>query len=404
MEKYIRNKWEKRAFMEQQQPPVGEQRRLINAGRSASVPLLVNNDNSYNEARLKLRQLGFNDDQKNLAVLRQTLGKVDAAVQVLSRSEDRRQTSQNELTEQQKLVQLRNMGFTDMTLNRQILQRTAGNVDVAVTLLKSASNQQSSPVPAATQPETNLLLDLGHTSASPTAMAAAPFAQAQLQQQQQQLQQQQLQQQQLQQQQLQQQQHQQQQLQQHAMTPPATNMNSFGMVFSPQQPVQQPGQMQIMASPVQPLQQMSPFMQPNATQPQLQQPQPQLQHFPLQAQMTAAPAMATSPFSQPGQPFSAMPTTNHYIATTSASDPFGQNARMTTSQPNLFNASPFTQPHNTSNTLFQSPPPSSSNPFASMNPSAQQPPLTASPFHQPQPPMNSLAYMNQQQLSKSSFF
>jgi hypothetical protein len=81
--------------------------------------------------------------------LRQTQGNINAAVEILARQaqpaqqQQPRDTSQHALTDDQKLVQLRNMGYTDMAANRDALRRTGGNVDVAVTVLKS------NPLPAA---------------------------------------------------------------------------------------------------------------------------------------------------------------------------------------------------------------------------------------------------------------
>ncbi|KAI9302342.1 hypothetical protein BJ944DRAFT_251582 [Cunninghamella echinulata] len=165
MEKYIRNKWEKRAFMESQvrASPLNTANGLLQRPRnvptrSSSVPVM--NSDKLNSDILHLRQMGFTDDVKNQAALRQANGNLNAAIDMLSRniannsnnngnSNSIIQTTatrdtQNTLTIDQKLVQLRNMGYTNIELNRDILRRTGGNVDVAVTLLKSNSTTTTS--------------------------------------------------------------------------------------------------------------------------------------------------------------------------------------------------------------------------------------------------------------------
>lgn len=134
-------------------------------------------------ALTKLRDMGFKDDYKNQTVLRQTQGNINAAVEILSRQtppvQQQRDTSQHALTDDQKLVQLRNMGYPDMAANRDALRRTGGNVDVAVTVLKS------NPTPAVTgnnafasmtqqQPATSLL-DLSDPPTMQNPSLASPF-------------------------------------------------------------------------------------------------------------------------------------------------------------------------------------------------------------------------------------
>ncbi|KAI8067481.1 hypothetical protein BC940DRAFT_300852 [Gongronella butleri] len=389
MEKYIREKWEKRAYMDVE---VSRPRIAAPPARAASAPIMVtSSDKSYREMRAKLQQMGFTDDQKNLTVLRQTQGNVDAAVHVLSRLDNGRQTSQDMLTLEQKLVQLRNLGYTDMDKNRQVLQRTAGNVDVAVTVLKNMKSSAVSSGPPPPPKEPNLLLDLHGSAAtsSPLAITPSPIQQ------------------------------QQSQLsnnaapmansvnfmQQSAM--PAAN-NAFAPSLMQQQQQQQqqlsssfgfaPSQMSM--GTLQP----QPFAQPMAI--QQQQPMQQPMQQPQQQQLnTFMPSSA--------------PMCGHF-ASASPLDPFGQNSRMmASSQPNLFaNASPatsFAQPAHTQPQqpmqpmqLVQQQPAvaASFNPFSQMP--AQQPQslnaMQPQPVQQQPMPFNSLAYMNQQQLSKSSFF
>ncbi|CAO3620309.1 unnamed protein product [Cunninghamella echinulata] len=165
MEKYIRNKWEKRAFMESQvrASPLNTANGLLQRPRnvptrSSSVPVM--NSDKLSSDILHLRQMGFTDDVKNQAALRQANGNLNTAIDMLSRnitnSNNNSNNSnsliqaaatrdtQNTLTIDQKLVQLRNMGYTNIELNRDILRRTGGNVDVAVTLLKSNSTTTTS--------------------------------------------------------------------------------------------------------------------------------------------------------------------------------------------------------------------------------------------------------------------
>lgn len=120
--------------------------------RSSSVPVM--NSDKLNSDLLHLNQMGFKDNVKNQAALHQANGNLSTAIDILTRNTNnvnnndnniiQQRETQDSLTIDQKLVQLRNMGYTNIELNRDILRRTGGNVDVAVTLLKSNSTTTTS--------------------------------------------------------------------------------------------------------------------------------------------------------------------------------------------------------------------------------------------------------------------
>ncbi|ORZ20492.1 hypothetical protein BCR42DRAFT_408895 [Absidia repens] len=437
MEKYIRNKWEKRAFMEKPTMassslavvPSGiqQQSRPRNVPmRSSSVPVIIGENDGA--ALIKLHEMGFKDDYKNQVALRQAQGNLSAAVEILSRYNNQQQPqpqsqqlqqqrdTQHSLTIDQKLVQLRNMGYTDMATNRDALRRTGGNVDVAVTVLKSSQSTTNSSLPPTSSfssstssgtifaaagingPNTSMaqqqgngnsqLLDLSDPSPANMSLQfqqQSPQLQLQLQQQQQQQQQQQLQQ-------LQQQQQQQQQ-QQYALQP-------------------QLQQQQYTAQP----------QQPFSVQQQQSQQQPQ-QYGLLPTQQTQSPfaiSSASDPFGQNTLPapiqstsLQTVHTTGMYPSANVSSPGVGFNTQQ-------MNGMPFQQ-----QPLI---PQTTSNPFSNINPTIgqqQQPlsaasvsPLASSAFtnyfsQQPQQPFQSQQaqpphpfpnFQQQQPMSKSSFF
>ncbi|KAI8332434.1 hypothetical protein BC941DRAFT_402556 [Chlamydoabsidia padenii] len=367
MEKYIRNKWEKRAFMEK--ATLGPSLAVVPSGvqqqsrpqhvpqRSSSVPAIMSDTDGM--ALTKLREMGFKDDYKNQTVLRQTQGNINAAVDILTRLYQQQQSrdTQHSLSDDQKLVQLRNMGYTDMAANRDALRRTGGNVDVAVTILKNNCSPSVNNGPMGA----SLLLDVSDSPSMQTNnnISSFPF----------------------------QQQHQQQQQQQFNMQPQqqyTIQQQSFSQPQQ-QQPFSQPQQQPFS------VQQQQPFSVQQ--QPQLQYSIPeQQQQYTLQQQ---------SPFS-----------------ISSASDPFGQNTLPAPVQSTSLQTSMHSSVNNSFGTthLAQQQQPTTSNPFSTIH---QQPLTPSSPFtnylsQQPQQqhfqqqplhpfPINSFQ-QQQQQFSQSSFF
>ncbi len=93
--------------------------------------------------------MGFTDNARNREVLNTTNGDLGAAVEILCRlpsesasSTPTRSTIPN-ISSDDKLTQLRNMGFRDEAKNRDALRRTGDNVEVAATLLSEARNAEN---------------------------------------------------------------------------------------------------------------------------------------------------------------------------------------------------------------------------------------------------------------------
>ncbi|CAO3592058.1 unnamed protein product [Absidia cylindrospora] len=429
MEKYIRNKWEKRAFMEKPTMAssslavvpnsIQQQSRPRNVPmRSSSVPVIMGENDGA--ALIKLHEMGFKDDYKNQVALRQTQGNLSAAVEILSRYNNQQQPTpqpqsqplqqqrdtQHSLTIDQKLVQLRNMGYTDMATNRDALRRTGGNVDVAVTVLKSSQSSTNTSLPPtssfSSSTSSGAIFAAAGINGLNTSMAqqqgngnsqlldlsdpSPPNMSLQFQQQSPQLQLQLQQQQQQQQQQLLLQQQQQQQQQQYALQP---QLQQQQYTVQPQQPFsvqQQPQQY---------------GMLPNQ-----------------QAQSPFAISSASDPFGQNTLPAPMQSTSLQTVHTTGMYPSANVNNSGVGFNTQQMNGMPFQQ-----QPLI---PQTTSNPFSSINPTISQQPLSAAsvsplassaftnyfsqqpqqPFQsqQPQPPHPFPNFQQQQPMSKSSFF
>ncbi|KAI8390278.1 hypothetical protein BD560DRAFT_380506 [Blakeslea trispora] len=188
IEKYIRTKWEKRAFtmeninrqvmaspppsspMSQQtqvQPQLQSQvqvqptvqkaspavaRLQVLPKRSSSVPVTNNiNDNmaGLQYKLLQLHEMGFKDELRNRQILSQTQGNLEATVEILSRLTQQPQTQQPYLqqkqpiqvmSDEQKLEHLMKLGFSDRQQNIDALRRAGGNVEIAITIVNEAKS------------------------------------------------------------------------------------------------------------------------------------------------------------------------------------------------------------------------------------------------------------------------
>ncbi|KAK4519854.1 THO2 plays a role in transcriptional elongation [Mucor velutinosus] len=161
MERYIRAKWEKRAFLAENNrmaplpktpisvPAVARLQALPK--RSSSVPILAasTSNNSNNVLALnQLREMGFKDETKNQQILLQTQGSIEAAIEILSRSTVPSSSpspamapqQQQFMTIDQKVEQLMKLGFVDRNSNMDALRRSGGNMDIAMTILNETKN------------------------------------------------------------------------------------------------------------------------------------------------------------------------------------------------------------------------------------------------------------------------
>ncbi|CAG8600380.1 899_t:CDS:2, partial [Dentiscutata erythropus] len=147
MEKYIRNKYERQSFCNNSNksvqhssspaPTTPPKRKTID-----SSPKYV--DRGNNDAVLRqLKDMGFTDTAKNREVLSTTNGDLNSAIEILCRlsignstsNELARSSTNSNTSNDDKLVQLWNMGFHDEAKNRDALRRTGGNIEVAAALL-----------------------------------------------------------------------------------------------------------------------------------------------------------------------------------------------------------------------------------------------------------------------------
>ncbi|RUS35609.1 hypothetical protein BC938DRAFT_482906, partial [Jimgerdemannia flammicorona] len=176
MERYIRSKWEKKAFMEREErekespkPQSSRQLQVVSAPvRSSSVPVVYQGSN-HGPALQRLRDMGFHDQDRNRQVLTQTQGDIDAAAEILLRLPGARapssQPSSAQVSDEHKLTQLWNMGFQDDAKSREALRRTGGNVDVAAAiLLEERKNNQHRLSPASTPSPTRDTFDRAENS------------------------------------------------------------------------------------------------------------------------------------------------------------------------------------------------------------------------------------------------
>lgn len=88
--------------------------------------------------------MGFKDELKNKQVLIQTQGKLDAAIEILTRSSQpplvQQQQGSFAMTDEQKNEQLMKLGFLDKQQNLDALRRSGGNLDIAMTILNETKN------------------------------------------------------------------------------------------------------------------------------------------------------------------------------------------------------------------------------------------------------------------------
>lgn len=84
--------------------------------------------------------MGFKDEERNRQVLRQTQGSFEATVDILSRMPGAQipMATGPALTDQQKMMRLNDLGFTDVAANRDALRRSGGNLDVAIDILRTS--------------------------------------------------------------------------------------------------------------------------------------------------------------------------------------------------------------------------------------------------------------------------
>ncbi|CAO3622933.1 unnamed protein product [Mucor fragilis] len=225
MERYIRAKWEKRAFLVDNNrmaplpktpvsvPAVARLQALPK--RSSSVPILATSTGNNNNDVLalnQLREMGFKDEAKNKQILLQTQGSIEAAIEILSRSAVASSSSssspamaqqqQQFMTHEQKVEQLIKLGFTDRSSNMDALRRSGGNMDIAMTILNETKNilqqqqqqQQQQGFAGQTQQQQHhhhqepfrsnsvpalsnqLLIDVDSTPATTTRVMSNPFA------------------------------------------------------------------------------------------------------------------------------------------------------------------------------------------------------------------------------------
>ncbi|RGB27328.1 hypothetical protein C1646_391179 [Rhizophagus diaphanus] len=104
--------------------------------------------------------MGFTDHARNREVLNTTNGDLSAATEILCRlpSGSAPSTSSSivsNISSDDKLTQLWNMGFQDEAKNRDALRRTGGNVEVAAALLLEARNAESLNNNIASSPKSN---------------------------------------------------------------------------------------------------------------------------------------------------------------------------------------------------------------------------------------------------------
>ncbi|CAO0799092.1 unnamed protein product [Mucor circinelloides] len=217
MERYIRAKWEKRAFLAENNrmaplpktpvsvPAVARLQALPK--RSSSVPILAasTSNNTNNVLALnQLREMGFKDEVKNKQILLQTQGSIEAAIEILSRSAvslsasappamaQQQQQQQQFMTNDQKVDQLMKLGFMDRNSNMDALRRSGGNMDIAMTILNETKNiiQQQQGFAGQTQQQhqepfrsnsvpvlgNQLLIDVDSTPAITNSATSNPFA------------------------------------------------------------------------------------------------------------------------------------------------------------------------------------------------------------------------------------
>jgi hypothetical protein len=115
-----------------------------------SIAKYNNERGNHDSALRQLKDMGFTDNARNREVLNTTNGDLSAAIEILCRlpsgsapSTPTRSSTIPNISSDDKLTQLWNMGFQDETKNRDALRRTGGNVEVAAALLIEARNTEN---------------------------------------------------------------------------------------------------------------------------------------------------------------------------------------------------------------------------------------------------------------------
>ena len=121
--------------------------------RSSSVPILVTyNNEEYPSQMARLHEMGFKDESRNRQVLKHTQGRLESAVDILSRLPGAPQQPKFDttlhLTDEQKIMRLNDLSFTDIPENREALRRSGGNLEVAIGILQNARKPTPTPPPS----------------------------------------------------------------------------------------------------------------------------------------------------------------------------------------------------------------------------------------------------------------
>ncbi|CAM0139826.1 unnamed protein product [Umbelopsis sp. WA50703] len=204
MERYIRNKWEKKAFMESPAaaaPPPPISKSPAGAAipqRSSSVPRVLQGAD-VSRSLATLRDMGFQDEEKNRRVLTQTKGSLESAIEILSKlpGQSTGIPQNDQMNDNQKLAKLWSLGYKNENKCRDALRRTGGNLEVAIDLLsKEAKAASTSANPGngnvqSQQKSAGSLIDVSDNNYVPQPTNMNPYQLQQQQQPQQQQQQQQ---------------------------------------------------------------------------------------------------------------------------------------------------------------------------------------------------------------------
>lgn len=199
MERYIRNKWEKKAFMDSPSaaaPPPPISKSPTGAAipqRSSSVPRVLHGTD-VNRSLATLRDMGFRDDEKNRRVLTQTNGSIESAIEILSKMPGQSTgiPQNDQMNDNQKLAKLWSLGYKDENQCRDALRRTGGNVEVAIDLLSKGAKAAATPAKSGNgnvlsqRKSAGSLIDVSDNNYSPQPTNMNPY---QIQQQQQPMQQ-----------------------------------------------------------------------------------------------------------------------------------------------------------------------------------------------------------------------
>ncbi|CAG8534761.1 11204_t:CDS:2 [Acaulospora colombiana] len=145
IERYIRNKYERMAFKDSK--PLQSKNSTSSSKRTTNNNTKSVDRGNFDLALRQLKDMGFGDMTRNREVLATTNGDLSSAIEILCRLSGGKTKSaslnsnassiSNTLhkSDDEKLTHLKNLGFRDDAKNREILRRTGGNVEVAATLL-----------------------------------------------------------------------------------------------------------------------------------------------------------------------------------------------------------------------------------------------------------------------------